>query len=74
MFETILKLAEKYCEDPSLELDRDTSVVMDMELSSMSIFSMISELEDSLNIRIPERILLRVDTLGDLCDVVESLM
>lgn len=70
--ERIIKLAHEICEDKTLKLDENTSIVLDMELSSMEILAFITEVEDAFGVRLSERMLNRIDTLGDLYEMVEE--
>ena len=44
----------------------------DMELSSLDFFAFISTVEETFNIRISERQLKRIDTLGDLIEMIQE--
>ena len=52
----------------------EASLMGDLELESLQIYELLSELEAIFSIRIPERILLKVDTVQDLADEIEKLM
>lgn len=71
--EDLIKLARKVCADLSVELNEDTSIALDMELSSMEFLNFIAGVEDTFGIKIPERLLNRVDTLGDLFKVIQRV-
>lgn len=73
--ETIIALAKKFVEEPEkIEWGEDTSIVSDMELTSMELFSFIAQVEAELEIRIKERELNRIETLGDLAELVQRLV
>ncbi len=72
MLEKIIKIAEKLCETEDIELNGETSIISDMELSSIEFLAFISEVEGSMNIRIKERELRTIDTLGELAELVEK--
>lgn len=72
MLEKIICIAKHIYTGDEIEWGEDTSIVMDMELSSMEFFSFISEVEGQLNIRISERELKRIDTLGELAEIAEK--
>lgn len=71
MIEQLIKLAKEYCVEQTMEMNEDTSLALDMELSSMEILKFISEVEDMFDVHISERMLNRIDTLGDLCQIIE---
>lgn len=70
MLEKLIELAKKVCEE-ELEWNEDTSIMMDMQLSSLEFFSFIADVEDAFKIRISERQLTRIDTLGDLVELIQ---
>lgn len=70
MLERLIELAKKVCKD-DLDWSADTSIVMDMQLSSMEFYSFVASVEEAFDIHISERQLARIDTLGDLMDVIE---
>ena len=45
----------------------------DMELSSLDFFAFISTVEETFGVRISERQLKRIDTLGDLINTIQEL-
>lgn len=72
MLEQIIKIAERVCEVQDIELNEETSIIMDMELSSMEILAFVAEIEGTMNIRIKEKELRKIDTLGELAELVET--
>lgn len=71
MMEKLLKIAEKYCSEEQA-LDEDTSIMMDMELTSLEFFHFICDVEEQFGIHFTERELRRIDSLGDLNEVICS--
>ena len=71
MLEKIIEIAKNYCTE-SLDWSQDTSIMSDMELSSMEFFEFICEVEDKFKIHISERQLKHVDTLGDLMVLIRE--
>ncbi len=72
MLEKIIKIAEKVCEAEDIEFNEDTSIITDMELSSMEFMAFLAEIEGAMNIRIKERELRNIETLGELAELVEQ--
>ena len=68
MLEKIIEIAKPYCSE-DLDWNEDISIMSDMELSSLAF---ISTVEEYFNIRISERQLKRIDTLGDLMEVIQA--
>ena len=72
MLEKIIEIADRMCELEDVELNEDTSIISDMELSSLEFMSFVAEVEGMFNIRIKERELRKIDTLGELAELVEE--
>ncbi|MDO5346121.1 MAG: acyl carrier protein [Lachnospiraceae bacterium] len=71
MLEKIIEIAGKYAdENAASEWNEDTFLLM--ELSSLEIYSFISEIEAVFGVHIKERDLSRIETLGDLQEIVEK--
>lgn len=71
MLEEIIELAKNCCE-ADVEWGEDTSILTDMELSSLEIFEFINEVEMRFSIHLKERQLGEIVTLGDLAEAVEK--
>ncbi len=72
MLEKIITIAKEFCDNDDMEWSEDTSILMDMELSSMEMFAFIAKVEKSLGIHISERQLARIATLGDLVTLAKK--
>lgn len=71
VLEMIIKVLEKMDFEDAVP---EASLMGDLELESLQIYELLSELEAIFSIRIPERILLKVDTVQDLADEIEKIM
>lgn len=56
------------------DVDENSSFMDDLDMSSMEIFSFIGDLEGKLNIKIPERLLVRASTVKELLMEVLPLL
>ena len=72
MLEKIIEIANRLCELEDVEMNEDTSIISDMELSSLEFMAFVAEVEGMFNIRIKERELRKIDTLGELAELVEE--
>lgn len=71
--ERIIEIAKKYTEEPgTIDWGRDTSILTDMELTSLELFSFVAEAEAAFGVRIKARELNRIETLGDLFDTLQA--
>lgn len=74
MLEKIIEIVRTVCEAEGIELNAETSIVSDLELSSMEFLAFVAEVENLMGIRIKERELRNIDTLGELAELVEKKM
>ena len=71
MLDEIIAIAKNFCQE-DIQWDADTSVLTDMELTSLEIFELIGQVEDRFSIRLTDRQLRNIVTLGDLADAVKE--
>lgn len=57
--------------ETGVEIGSESSFMDDLEMSSVEIFSMVGELEAQNGIRISERELSSVETVGELADIIQ---
>lgn len=55
------------------DIQEKSSFMDDLEMASMEIYSFIGDLEYELDIRIPEKILIKASTVGELADEIVKL-
>ena len=60
--------------ETELTLTEETGLFEDMGLSSVEVVVMLSDLEEAFGIDIPASELRRVRTVGDLCQLVISIL
>lgn len=72
MLEKIILLIAKARKIDPTTITRNTNFQIDLKMDSMSIVQSVLEIEDSLNIEIPEKTLFKMKTVGDLVDYIES--
>lgn len=63
VFETLIEVNE---------IQESDELVEDLGISSMDILTLLSYLEEEFDIRITERMIRRVVTVGDLVDLVQK--
>lgn len=71
MLEKIIEIAKGCC-NKEIDWNGDVSIVADMELNSLDFFEFISNVEETFGIRISERQLSKIDTLGELVELIQS--
>lgn len=68
--EILNKVIELFSTMTEAEVSEDSEIMEDLDMSSMDVLFLISSLEDEFKIRIPEKAIRRVETVGDIADVV----
>lgn len=56
------------------DIQESNELIEDLGISSMDILTLISYLEEEFRIRITERMIRRVVTVGDLVDLVQNAL
>lgn len=56
------------------DIQESNELIEDLGISSMDILTLISYLEEEFNIRITERMIRRVVTVGNLVDLVQNAL
>lgn len=56
------------------EITADSEIIDDLEISSMDVLFLVSAMEEEFHISIPEKMIRKMVTVGDVADVVEGLM
>ncbi|MCR5756245.1 MAG: acyl carrier protein [Acetatifactor sp.] len=70
MEEKIIKLLEEMTGE---SVSRDTDILSDLGLSSLEIMSLISDLEEEFDVKIKAKAMKKVETIGDLVDLITEL-
>lgn len=69
--EKVMKVIEESTET-DVNLTEETTLYDEMSLSSMEVYVLLNDLEDTFDIRIPVSKLRKVHTVGELCALVIS--
>lgn len=71
MREKLFELIESVL-DEEVELNEDAEIIDDLGLSSMEFFNLITLIENSFHIKISDREIQELETVGDVLELVES--
>lgn len=52
------------------EITEDSEIVDDLEISSMDVMLLITSMEDCFDVRIPEKAMRKMVTIGDVVDII----
>ncbi len=55
------------------DIDEETYMQDDLHIESLDFYSLLANLEKQFRIRIPERVLAEVETVGDIADEVMAI-
>ena len=72
MIAKIVEITKTVCKTDGIELNEDTSISSDLELMSMEFLAFVAEIDNFFGIRIKERELRNIDTLGELAELVSE--
>lgn len=74
MNEQLLELIQNALEDEGIdvEITEDSEFVDDLELSSLAFFNLITLVENTFDIKISDRELQELETVGDLAEIVDE--
>ena len=64
------KVIELFSTMTEAEVNEDSEIMEDLDLSSMDVLFLISSLEDEFRIKMPGKEIRKVETVGDIADVV----
>ena len=60
--------------DTDAEITEESELMEDLEISSMDVLYVISCLEEEFKIKVPEKLLRKVVTVGDVVEIVTDLV
>lgn len=73
MEEALLEIVRDFCEEVEPEeITVDSKFIDDLDLSSMEIFALVAEIEEEFEIKISERELQTIFTIGDMVKTIAS--
>lgn len=56
------------------QITADSEIMEDLEISSMDVLFLITNLEEEFHVKVPEREIRRMFTVGDVAQVIEDLL
>lgn len=56
------------------EITEDSELIDDLDISSMDILFLISCIEEEFNIKVPEKAIRKMFTVGDVADIICELI
>lgn len=72
MDEKLLELIKAATDAEDIDITEDTEFVDDLELSSMQFFNLINSIENAFGIKISDREIQNLETVGDIIEIIEE--
>lgn len=72
MDEKLKEIIYSVIDDKDMELTEDSEFIDDLGLSSMEFFNLITLIENSYKIRISDRQVQELETIGDIIEIIEE--
>lgn len=60
--------------DTEEEITADSELIEDLEISSMDVLFLISSMEEEFKIKVPEKQIREMVTVGDVADIIAELV
>lgn len=71
MDEKLKEIIYSVIEDQDMEITEESEFIDDLGLSSMEFFNLITLIENSYGIKISDRQIQELETVGDIMDIIE---
>lgn len=72
--EILNKVIELFSTMTEAEVCEDSEIMEDLDMSSMDVLFLISSIEEEFKIKIPEKAIRKIETVGDVADIIDGLM
>lgn len=72
MEEKLKEIIYSVVEDKDMEITEDSEFIDDLGLSSMEFFNLINLIENSYHIKISDRQIQELETVGDIIEIIEE--
>ena len=72
MDEKLKEIIYSVVEDKDMEITEDSEFIDDLGLSSMEFFNLINMIENSYHIKISDRQIQELETVGDIIEIIEE--
>ena len=72
MDEKLKEIIYSVVEDKAMEITEDSEFIDDLGLSSMEFFNLINLIENSYHIKISDRQIQELETVGDIIEIIEE--
>lgn len=73
VFRKICALLEPLNDKKAAKLTRDTDLIADLEIDSVSVLDIVMDIEDNYDISIPVNTISETRTIGELVDAIHAI-
>lgn len=74
MLEKLTKIIREQTGDENMIITRGSVLLSDLGMNSFDLINMVCILEDEFEVEIPDRVIGRLKTIGDVIDYIEKGM
>lgn len=71
MNEELIEIIRSVTENEEIGITEETELVDDLELSSLEFFSLVTQVENHFGIKISDREVQELETVGDLMELIK---
>ena len=68
------KVIELFATMTEADVMEDSEIREELDLSSMDVLFLISSIEEEFMFKIPEKAIRKIETVGDVADIIDGLM
>lgn len=72
MKEEIIKIIAKVAEVPEKSINENTNLLADLDLESLDLVTLISEIETKYELEIPDKEIKKIQTVGDIVNYLSK--
>lgn len=72
MKEEIIKIIAKVAEAPEKSINENTNLLADLDLESLDLVTLISEIETKYELEIPDKEIKKIQTVGDIVNYLSK--
>ena len=72
MKKEVIKIVANIAEVPESSINEDTNLLADLDLESLDLVTIISDVETKYELEIPDKVIKKIQTVGDIIDYLDS--
>lgn len=72
MKEEVIKIIANIAEVPESSVNENSNLLADLDLESLDLVTIISEVETKYELEIPDKVIKKIQTVGDITDYLDS--